>query len=153
MRTDNAVSKPLPAGAYIVGDPCYAFPDQGDWMALLESGGLNDPDGMPRIMECDLPERRLSFTASGTSYGDGTYTDQFGNQYAVDAGLIGVVPAFAPGVEADSELVQIVEFDEPFTVEYDEGVITIGRLIINTGEEELDEEDMLGDYDEDEDEE
>ena len=140
---DTAESKTLPAGTYIVGDPCYTFENHGDWIKLLESGGLGSKEGLPRIMECEVPanelRKGLSFVASGTAFGDGVFEDQFGNSYGVDAGLIGVVPAkfYLLGSSGN----HLVEFDSPFTVAYEQGTITIGHLRIETGDEEEYEED------------
>lgn len=74
----------VPAGTYYFGDPCYAVPDQF-WMALLDS--------------CDFFSDTLEgkvngFTvySAGTMYGDGTYSDNKGRQFPVDAGMIGLTP-------------------------------------------------------------
>ena len=138
---DTAESKTLPAGAYIVGDPCYSISDE-DWIPLLEAQGLwNKPS--PRILEGEITNQHsgdpVTFTASSTAWGDGVYGDQFGRRYPVDAGLIGVVPVNLAKVEYE-EGTHLVEFDSPFTVAYDEGTITIGHLKIETGDEEEDEE-------------
>jgi hypothetical protein len=74
----------VPAGTYFLGDPCYAVPD-ALWDALLQS--------------CDYFQSRPIGEVNGhkvlgfnTKYGDGTYVDQDGNEFGVDAGLIGLVP-------------------------------------------------------------
>ena len=73
----------VPAGKYVLGDPCYSVPDE-DWHMLLES--------------CEYFEKPIG-TVNGvqvlafrTMYGDGEYKDNMGNKYGVDAGLIGLVP-------------------------------------------------------------
>ena len=38
------------------------------------------------------PASGHDFMVAGTAYGDGCYRDQYGNQYSVDAGNIGIVP-------------------------------------------------------------
>ena len=138
-------SRTLPAGTYYVGDPCYAFKDDHLWMALLDSawkGGLVEADADGR-----------SFTSSSTAYGDGLYRDQHGNEYPVDAGMIGVVLVD----HADEDYVHgmvIHEFDRPFTVAYNDGTITIGTIVIETGDDDSDDwyyEDDEDDEDEDED--
>lgn len=145
---DTAESKTLPAGTYIVGDPCYSFESQEDWMGLLESGGLHDKP-MPRIMECEVPEKGLSFVASGTAYGDGRYEDQFGNSYPVDAGLIGVVPTTTGKTLDEDWKSHVIEFDSPFTVAYEDGMIKIGHLKIETGDaEDYEDEDQYEDEEE-----
>ena len=72
----------VPAGKYVIGDPCYTVPD-ADWHKLLESCDyFNRPIGISGGFEV------LAFP---TKYGDGVYRDQVGRKYPVDAGLIGCI--------------------------------------------------------------
>lgn len=138
MRRDeeHAVSETrLPAGKYWLGDPCYAFGDHEVWMALLESANYLEN---PRILEGAA--KGESFVASGTAWGDGVFHDQDGNEYGVDAGLIGVVPA-RDGEAVPSGLRE-VELRDPFFVEYESGKIKVGPLVIDTDPQDE------GDYDE-----
>jgi len=123
----TTMSKPLPPGTYWIGDPCYAIDDTatpGLWIELLESAG--EDWGSKRILET------TGFTASGTASGDGTYEDQQGRTYPVDAGLIGATPA-TPGAETPWGMTEVT-IDTDFTVAYDEdgGTITIGPVTIET---------------------
>ena len=115
----------LPAGQYIVGDPCYAVEDQGLWMSLLESA---DFETNPDIYEAQ--HKQHQFTAVSTLHGDGLYYDEQGRSYGVDAGLIGVTPA--PNATTAPHGTNLVHFDQPFQVSQEGGVITIGNLIIDT---------------------
>jgi hypothetical protein len=117
----------LPAGTYWVGDPCYAFSDHDLWMRLLESADFRDN---PRILNAKADGHL--FVASGTAFGDGVFTDDEGNEYPVDAGLIGVTPA-REGEDVPFGTT-VREFTQPFTVSYDRGMIEIGPLSIETGE-------------------
>jgi hypothetical protein len=117
----------LPAGNYWVGDPCYAFEDHSLWMRLLESADYMEN---PQILNAKADGHM--FVASGTAYGDGVYTDQEGNEFPVDAGLIGVTPA-REGEEVPFGTT-VRRFTAPFTVSYDRGMINIGPLAIETGE-------------------
>ena len=69
-----------PAGAYYIGDLCYAFNEDfydnvfGD---TGYSGGLYKKD-------------HSFFLVDGTSAGDGTYSDTYGREFLVDAGIIGI---------------------------------------------------------------
>lgn len=158
--TDRTAT-PLPAGTYLVGDPCYAFsndgPDYwGDW--LNGTPRTEAHYSWPRLMDAEIGGHRI--VGMGTAYGDGVYYDQYGNEYSVDAGMIGVVPIEA--LEAiNSALVDlhgesletatgltVVTFDEPFHVSYDNGVIAIGLLEIDTDIEGPDDDD---DYEDEED--
>lgn len=133
MIENDAVSETtLPAGRYWIGDPCYAYEDHGVWMALLESA---DYTGSHRILDAEVPGER--FLASGTAFGDGVYLDEDGNEYGVDAGLLGAVPA-KDGQRVPSGMRE-VEFTEPFEVGYAEGKIAIGHIVIDT-DPKVDEE-------------
>lgn len=69
-------------GVYL-GDLCYALDDKvyhGEWGDKygFEDGAYKDD------------ETGLEFAMVGTSYGDGCYPGSDGNDYPVDAGIIGV---------------------------------------------------------------
>lgn len=119
----------LPPGEYWVGDPCYAFEDSKVWMALLESA---DYTSDRRILEASAEGE--AFIASGTAYGDGCYLDRGGNEYWVDAGLIGVTPA-REGKETPDGMLKVA-FSCPVSVEYCRGVVGIvsggSRIEIDT---------------------
>ena len=76
--------------------------------------------------------------AFSTYYGDGCYTDQNGNSFPVDAGLIGLVPisyieeSTQKNLTDYRDLCTLVEFEEDalcFTVD---GILTFGNYIIDT---------------------
>ena len=78
-----------------------------------------------------------------TAYGDGTYQDQQGRDYPVDAGLIGCIrveDVYDP--EWYLAGMNVVEFDKPFQIVYNHGVIKFVTadsstiIEINTAEEE-----------------
>ena len=64
------------------GDPCYAVPDQF-WMDLLGSC-----DFFSDTLEGNV--NGFTVYSAGTMYGDGTYSDNKGRQFPVDAGMIGL---------------------------------------------------------------
>jgi len=85
----------------------------------------------------------VRFAVSSTAYGDGTYQDQQGRDYPVDAGLIGCIrveDVYDP--EWYLEGMQTVEFDKQFELVYNDGIISFvtadGSVIveIDTAEEE-----------------
>ena len=130
----------LPAGTYVVGDPCYSMGDHENWMDWLERA---DYMNQPLVLLARTPNG----TAVGisTASGDGTYRGSDGNDYPVDAGMIGVVPLVdAYNIEnVTGRLGHIVTFDHDFTMERDEdGVIHIGGLEIPTGGGYDDEEEV-----------
>jgi hypothetical protein len=72
----------MKGGKYYVGDPCYIFDEH--WVEILDQTNFLE-DGHHTI----FGERIF---AGGTAYGDGSYSDQYGRHYWVDAGLLAVVP-------------------------------------------------------------
>lgn len=122
----------LPAGTYYIGDPCYSLPNHL-WMTWLEAADYENEhdvlvanvDGFPVV-------------GVGTEHGDGTYPDQRGNHYAVDAGLIGLVPVQLVDRETAAGNASLgvhkVKFEHPVKCYRDHaGVIHIGEYRIETG--------------------
>ena len=132
----SKVEVEVPAGSYVLGDPCYSFPDHDEWMELLESCEyFNAPIGTVR---------KVNVVAFSTRWGDGRYRGTDGNSYAVDAGLIGLVPVEALRSDADSlrdDLCTVVTFDKPTKCYTDgEGKLRFGHITIDTDPQD-DEED------------
>lgn len=73
----------VPAGEYVLGDPCYAVP-MDDWEPLLVSCNHFRDTSVGTV-------RGFQVLAFGTG-GDGSYPGTDGVWYAVDAGMIGLVP-------------------------------------------------------------
>jgi len=127
----------MKAGTYYIGDLCYVMHDRWDEFCALTINGHQVLDG-----EFNLADgtRFATFT---TRWGDGTYKDQLGNEYSVDAGLIGCIRVedIAPEELANIEDGRVVEFVNDFTTFSSGGVISIGNVSIDTDyEEELEEE-------------
>lgn len=118
----------VPAGEYYLGDPCYAVPDE-HWMALLESCDyFNDPVGKVAGHEV------LAFH---TAHGDGTYQDDDGNKYPVDAGLIGLVPVGLTDETTRGEMERagcsrLVTFSRPVLCRQNNGLLVFGPIEIET---------------------
>lgn len=125
--TANIKSYTFPAGTYYIGDPCYAIPNDR-WMEWLEAADYTNQE---TYLVADLDGHTA--IGVGTAYGDGVYGGSDGNTYGVDAGLIGAVPREVAEEGCSSNL---VTFDSPFDVSYDEGVIRIGHIRIDTSDEE-----------------
>jgi len=107
-------------GTYYVGDLCYVMHPQ--WKEVCDlmfaTAGNSVLDG-----EFNLANG-VRFALSSTAYGDGVYYDSEGRKYPVDAGLIGCIrieDVYDP--EWYLEGVNVVEFEYPFTIEYDLGTI------------------------------
>lgn len=131
----------MPAGKYWIGDPCYFVPDE-DWHEVLDETGYfglyETPEDKRKGRYADRSvqfgmfplENGQIIAASTTAHGDGEYTGSDGFAYGVDAGMIGAVP-YEYGKEGAEKYKQdvgtVVEFKRPFTIEYDNGTITIGN--------------------------
>jgi hypothetical protein len=84
----NGVDMTMPAGKYYVGDLCYVMHECWDEVCGLFFKGRTD--GGCNEGEFVLKDGRR-FVSYNTKWGDGGYYDQNGNEYSVDAGLIGCI--------------------------------------------------------------
>ncbi|HEY6965879.1 MAG TPA: hypothetical protein VI229_00295 [Burkholderiales bacterium] len=124
--TDDAVSVRVPAGEYFLGDPCYFF-THDDWSKVLETcDTFNSPVG--RAPNGD------SVLGFGTKYGDGTYRDNEGREYGVDAGMLGLIPVGAITRERGEveRLCHRVKFAQPTLCVNFDGAMQFGRIRIDT---------------------
>lgn len=139
-------SSPLSAGTYLCGDPCYCFDNNdpnGDLWSEWLAAAWDDVDNN-RVTILDGEVRGMRIAASNTSCGDGVYEDQDGFEYGVDAGLLGAVdvrflktlyPSFAGLSDDDLEAktgMRIEKFPAPFHISYEDGLVVIGRIRIET---------------------
>lgn len=132
-------------GTYYIGDLCYAI--QGDsWHSILNKTGHFTSDNQTF--------KGHQIFAGNTAYGDGTYYDQFGNKYPVDAGLIGIMPLkicdFGVGIKYENEEWvdereipnfkfqpgNIFTFDSEFEVGCADGLFKFGHIEIDTNDED-----------------
>jgi len=132
----------MKAGKYYIGDLCYVMHPEWDEFCSLTISGHNVLDG-----EFNLKDGRR-FATFTTKWGDGTYKDEQGRKYGVDAGLIGCIALNDIDLNADGNFItggQIVQFDNDFTVSGGEsyesrrdwdGVIRIGHIVIKTDDDE-----------------
>jgi len=134
----------MPPGRYWIGDLCYVLGDKWEEVCDLMISGDDIIDG-----EVFRMDDGTIFTVLSTEYGDGTYTDQYGNEYPVDAGLIGAVKTEdITDPKAHLDYGKVVTFNNEWDFYRENGVLTFGDIEINTGDEEEDEEDE-DDFDED----
>ena len=115
----------VPAGKYVLGDPCYVVP-KDHWDKLLSSCDyFNQPIGEVEGYQV------LGFS---TCWGDGIYADNYRRYYPVDAGLIGLVP-FSDTLEIDPTLSHIVEFTyDTLCTCSPVGMLRFGSIYIDTDE-------------------
>ena len=126
-RFNNAAT--MPAGTYVLGDPCYVVPNSqwSDWCDITLpqfDKGIFSPFEFQGVTCIQFP----------TAYGDGTYTGSDGFEYGVDSGSIGLVPKSLDAGDFDLDLSNVVTFEQPFTcyADYDEGTLTFGHIVIDT---------------------
>jgi len=130
------VSVVVPAGKYVLGDPCYAVRDD------LWSEACDTSDCFTRpVAMVTLNGTRHKVLGFSTKWGDGTYLGSDGFRYGVDAGLIGLVPWELAKDNFDPELSTIIEFDRETIVTNDEGFMNFGRVLIETDSDSVLDED------------
>jgi len=138
----------IPKGRYFLGDVCYCFGKS--WGDILDKTDFfNDA----------LEHNGQLLIAFGTAYGDGTYFDQFGNKFPVDAGLIGLTPVSMIEKEGgeNSEWLKsagiFIDVGEDFYAENKGGDMKFGphEILTLTEEEDEEESDPWDDDEEDED--
>ena len=119
----------MKAGTYYVGDLCYVMHEDWDEVCALTINGNRAIGG-----EFNLKDGRR-FAIYNTMYGDGTYHDQYNNEYWVDSGSIGCIllsdiDLNAEGNNIDGGSVIGIEIDF-YTGEQD-GKIMFHKVSINT---------------------
>lgn len=125
---------------FYIGDICYVLSEaiyDGFWYEKKRYA-----DGV-----FEVPDTQYSFAVGSTAYGDGTYFDNYGNEYPVDAGVIGLVPLELVGKDGlkngtviettgtakfeaedglfnitmpDGDVISIVTYDDYWESEYDD---------------------------------
>jgi hypothetical protein len=135
----KSVDVVVPAGQYVLGDPCYAVPDE-NWDELLESCNyFENPVGYIRLD--DFHMNKTFILGFPTRWGDGQYKGSNGMSYPVDAGLIGLVPVDI-AKDLESHYQNIVTFTKDTICSHDgSGRLVFGGISIETdpAEEEEDE--------------
>ena len=131
----------MKAGKYYIGDLAYVMHPEWDEFCSLTISGNNVLDG-----EFNLKDGRR-FATFTTKWGDGTYKDEQGRSYGVDAGLIGCIAVDDITTSELENLTDghIVEFVQDFSTFSAGGIIRIGSICIDTDfaeEEEEDEDDL-----------
>ena len=141
----------MPAGRYYIGDLCYVMHPEWDEVCDLFFPAGHPPKGVEG--EFTLKDGRR-FASFSTAYGDGSYRSNIGTGHSVDSGSIGCIRVEDIRDNAYSnieELGAIVEFDQPFEVDSDQGLLIFGHVQIETAggyDEDEDEYDCFGDEDE-----
>ena len=127
----------MKAGTYYIGDLCYVMHPEWDEFCSLTINGNNVLDG-----EFNLKDGRR-FATFTTKYGDGTYLDEQGNEYPVDAGLIGCINVkdITPSELENLSSGRVIEFVQDFSTFSAGGVLRFGSVVIDT--DPVEEEDEI----------
>ena len=131
----------MPAGKYYIGDLCYVMHPEWDECCDLFFPAGHPPRGVEG--EFTLKDGRR-FASFGTAHGDGSYHSSIGTSHCVDSGSIGCIRVEDirdNAYDNIEELGAIVEFDRPFEVSEDQGLIVFGHVQIETNMDPWDEDD------------
>lgn len=124
----------VPKGSYVIGDPCYAVPNQ-DWGDLLLSCNyFESPIGY-----VNHGMQKFPVLAFSTKWGDGSYHGTDGNEYDVDAGLLGLVPVELLDDLADHKIVNFSK--DSLCIDDGSGKLKFGHITIDTDPTEAEDED------------
>lgn len=118
----------MKAGTYYIGDLCYVMHPEWDEFCSLTINDNKVLDG-----EFNLKDGRR-FATFTTKWGDGTYKDEQGREYSVDAGLIGCINVKDITTSELENLKDghVVEFAQDFSTFSAGGIIRFGSICIDT---------------------
>lgn len=129
----------LPAGKYYIGDLCYVYNNNHPRERELWDQVCNDMDFDDRYCVVDTTVDGVRMVYASTAYGDGSYEDNKGNSYCVDAGIIGIMSAdicnkdyFESPKSAWGDLGHFHEFKEDFEVVIELCSFKFGDIFIDT---------------------
>jgi len=131
----------MPAGRYYIGDLCYVMHNEWREVCDLFFPVYAPPRGVEG--EFTLADGRR-FASFGTAWGDGEYRSSINTLHSVDSGSIGCIRVedIRDNTYSNIEtLGAIVEFDRPFEVEADQGLLKFGHVLIETAADEESMED------------
>lgn len=121
----------LPAGAYMLGDPCY-FVAEAKWSEACNNIDSRDSAmfELPSEETCWKTKEKGTVLMLSTIHGDGTYPGSNGFGYGVDAGLLGAVDVVCVNNESVANSMKLGTYFEskhPIKVTYNRKKITFSR--------------------------
>jgi len=128
----NTEKTRLPAGKYLVVDPCYVIGGDPFWNDLCN---FSFPAGQRRD-HFYIHSEGHSIFAFSTAYGDGCYPVSDGNvceKAGVDAGMLSLIPMDYINNYCHMKGLGVeVELNSPSYPEYDNGNVLVGNVSIKT---------------------
>lgn len=131
----------MPAGEYYIGDLCYVIDDEV-WDEVVDC--IYPSHTAEAVGKFTLKDGR-EFVIFSTAYGDGVYSDNRGNsKYGVDSGTIGCINLKdIPNVTNPGSDGHIHRFDTAFDCDESNGILRFGHIVINTSDEEDEDDSFL----------
>lgn len=130
IATNNSGRVWVPAGTYVLGDPCYAVP-----YFLWEDAGESSNWFDTPVATVKVEDKTFNILGFSTAHGDGSYYGSDGFDYPVDAGLIGLVPIELANIkrhDLQGSINRIVTFDRDVLCTNICGVMQFGDIVIDT---------------------
>lgn len=121
----------MKSGQYYIGDLCYVLRDS--WDNVCDLIGTSET-GVYKL------KNGTEFAIFNTTYGDGTYVDQNGNEYPVDSGTIGCVKVSKVEDKSGLSNGYVRKFSKPFDVMDVGGLLYFGDIEIQTNDDDEDDD-------------
>ncbi|MBT9137772.1 MAG: hypothetical protein DDT31_00311 [Syntrophomonadaceae bacterium] len=116
----------LPAGTYVIGDPCYNLTDS-QYDEFLKTSNSLQTSGVVTLSDgLTAPVYALH-----TATGEGRFISG-GFEYAVDSGTIGIMSLQTLEGREPEEATKVVKFKHSFEVYDSAGTLVFGHIEINT---------------------
>jgi hypothetical protein len=152
VKSNLPAAVTLPAGLYIVTDPCYAYPKK-HWDKFCNEAYTGHTCNMPDMFS----HRGGEFYAFPTAFGDGIYSvyGPMEGDCAVDSGTLALIPVelieqwrSATKIRKLMKrgMVSLVELHEETALEFDGGNLKFGDYEIITDGSDLEDEEDDEDY-------
>ncbi|MFN9114516.1 MAG: hypothetical protein ACK5XN_31020 [Bacteroidota bacterium] len=120
----------LPAGKYILADPCTVLSDS-EYDELLEKQLTES--GWDSSKFCTLSSGKNVWVIN-TKHGDGRFTSNLHHSIPVDSGGIAVITA--PSESVHEHMKNEIMMTHPFSCFSDEGVLHFGHVTVDTDEKD-----------------
>lgn len=138
------MKKILKAGAYYIGDPCYVYNNEHPQADSLWREFCDKFYELEKKASAVINVDGADFFVGDTSYGDGTYIDNYGREYGVDSGTIGITLAEIKEKEYFDKMTSesgghFIAFEKDFEAEINNGIFIFGHIKINTSRDDEEE--------------